>query len=552
MLTGCMRENASYSDKMLNEISEMCNTDVDSAYVLIKKIDIDALSDEMFTKYCLLAGEITSKTYNPVIPSFLYEKAYDWLSLNEPNTEMIQLLLYWGRAYAYEGEYNKAMSTYTKDLDLAVSFGLDYWIGLIYSYMGDLYENSMMLEKALEKYQKAAVYFDKSNKFDSYVCALRDCGRSCARLDSLQEAWKILNKADSLALLSNNPNVKSSVANTFAGVCVMIKKYDLAEKKYNEALELGRNKLPNYMGLIDLYVNNDSLSKAKLVLEEMSTVSKEYKSTISASWYSIYRKENKYEDALNALENYVLLNDSIQECENKEKIVEIEEKYNTLKNRQIINQLKLEHQYYIILSLISISLLLIVILGYIVLRKKAREKEYEQKMELERIKVNILSLKTDLRMKDEILSDLSEKENEYCNKRNEIVELKKQLSKLQRYMIMELFIFKELFQLANKNIPGNNRPLMTEIQWKQVVVEVTKVYPTLYNYVYGLNSELSEPEWRYCCFCMLGFDSNLEARLLNINTASVRMKRLRLRQKLGITLDSHMTLCDFLSENCIA
>ena len=49
---------------------------------------------------------------------------------------------------------------------------------------------------------------------------------------------------------------------------------------------------------------------------------------------------------------------------------------------------------------------------------------------------------------------------------------------------------------------------------------------------------------------MYGFDTNTEAKLLNITVDSVRKKRLRLRRKLDITLtDNNSTLHEYLIEN---
>ena len=49
---------------------------------------------------------------------------------------------------------------------------------------------------------------------------------------------------------------------------------------------------------------------------------------------------------------------------------------------------------------------------------------------------------------------------------------------------------------------------------------------------------------------MYGVDTNAEAQLINITVDSVRKKRLRLRQKLGITLpNNNTTLREYLIEN---
>lgn len=62
---------------------------------------------------------------------------------------------------------------------------------------------------------------------------------------------------------------------------------------------------------------------------------------------------------------------------------------------------------------------------------------------------------------------------------------------------------------------------------------------------------LSEQEWQYCCFCMFGFDTNAEAKLLNINLASVRTKRHRLRQKLGIIIPTRISFQEYIAEQLI-
>ena len=49
---------------------------------------------------------------------------------------------------------------------------------------------------------------------------------------------------------------------------------------------------------------------------------------------------------------------------------------------------------------------------------------------------------------------------------------------------------------------------------------------------------------------MYGFDTNTEAKLLNITVDSVRKRRLRLRRKLDITLpDNNAILYEYLIEN---
>ena len=60
---------------------------------------------------------------------------------------------------------------------------------------------------------------------------------------------------------------------------------------------------------------------------------------------------------------------------------------------------------------------------------------------------------------------------------------------------------------------------------------------------------LSDEDFQYCCFYLYGFDTNAEAKLLNIATGSVRRKHNRLKEKLNITLPSNSTLYEYLMKN---
>ena len=112
-------------------------------------------------------------------------------------------------------------------------------------------------------------------------------------------------------------------------------------------------------------------------------------------------------------------------------------------------------------------------------------------------------------------------------------------------------IYKELNLLANKNIPRNDKPLITNRHWELIVKEITEIYPNIYFFINDTCPNISEQEWQYCCLAMLEFDTNSEAKLLNINTASVRTKRLRLRQKLNLTLGPKETLSRHIADKLI-
>ena len=549
---GCRNNLQPQSEnKYYNQIVHLLETNPDSALLLFNSINEDSLSEAAFAQKCMLAGKITDKLYQAIIPTHHYERAHHWFSGHGTPQEQSLILLYLGRSYAEDGEYNHAMTTYTKGMNIAEKYSLFDISGLINSYMGDLYESKGMIELAIDKYKTAAYLFLKDSNKKSYACALRDCGRSYARIDSIEKAINILLQADSIGNEIDNPNVKASIANTIAGTYLLSSNYNEAKSFYNKALLFSKNKTPNYIGLIEVYLATDSLEKAKNLLSKLPQSTSPYIYTLKNLEYEINKKENNYEEALDNLEDCLFLIDSITRAENQSKIYEIEGKYNSLKAKEKVNELMIKNQKHLILTLLIIAVALIVIFILIIQRKRGKEKIHEQRIALDKIKIDFLNLSIDLEKQQKQLKAYDVQSEQYTLILNSISLLRENYIKLQHKMVVSSNIYKELNLLANKNIPRNDKPLITSRHWELIVKEITEIYPNIYFLINDTCPNISEQEWQYCCLSMMEFDSNAEAKLLNINTSSVRTKRLRLRQKLNLTLGPKETFCRHIADKLI-
>lgn len=549
VLSGCNKQQ-SVSDRLLNEVEKAIAINPDSASNLLNSISSpEKLDDKTFARWCMLSGKITDEIFNSILPTYQLERAYEWYSSYGSPDEQVQILIYLGRSYFADGDYDKAMSIYTNALDIAEKNKLNNLTGYIYDYIGDLYREKFMRTEAIKKYKAAAECFKKEKNTDSYACALRDVGREYAEMDSLSHALNILIIADSVAANTSNINVTASINNALGNIYSMQNKYDKAEKFFLKALA-GKNKMPNYIALIDLYTISDSIDKAKKLLFSIPKDNPEYTCSIKYLYYQIYNEEKNYKEALTNLEEYVNMLDSIVYANNQSKILNIESKYNHLRIKQEIDKLKIKQQGYIIVSAICITSLLLIIIGYLLYRKKAKEKIQRQRDELNQIKTDLLYVSLELEKKRRLLDTFKEKNENYNKMREEISLLTANYKELQNKSLENSPLFKEITYLANQNKPRNDKPLITEKQWKLITDEITHIYPSLHKYIYSLCPDLSEQDFQYCCLYMYGFDTNTEAKLLNITVDSVRKRRLRLRRKLAITLpDNNATLYEYLIEN---
>ena len=548
LLVGCSKQQSTL-DKKLDEAENIIEVNPDSASSILENIaSPEQLDDKTFARWCILSGKVTDEIFNTLLPSYQFERANTWYSSYGKSNEQVQILIYLGRSYANDGDYDKAMSIYTKALEIGEKNKLYNLVGYTYSYMGDLYTAKAMRTEAIKKYEMAANNFKKENNTDSYACALRDMGREYACIDSISRALEILIMADSIAETSENKNVKTSIENTLGNIYVMQNKYDKAKKFFYKALE-GRNKMPNYMALIDLYIASDSINQAKGFLQKIPQDDPTYTYSIKYLYYQIYKSEKKYEQALAYLEECTDLVDSIVYADKQSKILNIESKYNHLKISKEVNNLKMKQQSYIIVSVICIAALLLMIIGYLLYRKQAKEKILKQQKELDKMKLNLYTLSLELEKKRSLLNTFKEKDENYDKMQKEINHLFTNYRKLQNKILVDSPLYKELVSLTNKNMPRITAPLISKDQWKLIVNEITSIYPNLYNYLFSLCPTLSDEDFQYCCFYLYGFDTNAEAKLLNIATGSVRRKHNRLKEKLNITLPSNSTLYEYLMKN---
>lgn len=305
--------------------------------------------------------------------------------------------------------------------------------------------------------------------------------------------------------------------------------------------------MPNYIALVQMYIETDSLAKARDILQTLPQENPEYAYSINNLYHLIHKKEKKYDLALNNMEECLILLDSIVRAENQMNILNIEKKYNNLKHREKINDLTISRQKYIIISILCILSILAMLAVYLWYRKKIAADIHKQQIELSNVKLQLVHLSIELEKKQQKLSTLEEKNEEYNKMKEEIASVISNYKKLQNKLISDSPIYKNLAHLANQNIPGTNKSLITEKQWLLIEKEITSIYPNLYSYILDICPELSDQEWKYCCFCMFGFDITSEAKLLNINPTSVSTKRLRLKQKLNIMVPAKMPFYEYIA-----
>lgn len=545
-LSGCSKKIDSTTN-LLNQAGKLIDTHSDSAYSLLTEISqTNSLDDKSFAKWCLLYCTLSKKTPLPLLSTEQVERAATWYNKYGELEEQLQMKLFLGEYYVHDGEMKKAMSIYIEVCSEAQQANLYNTLGYAYSYIGELYELQNYMSQSAENYKCAADNFKKADNTRSYACALRDLGREYVFMDSITIALDLIKRADSIAQAINDNEVRSSTLNALGNVCLIKEEYEQAEDYFHKALSITKDSFPNYFALIDLYVQQDSLLKAKDLLHKLPYDNPRYLYSIKEAYYNIHKSEGDYLQALQYLEECVCIKDSIILADNEAKVLELEKRYNHLKIQKESADLQLSKQKYKIIVILCVVIILCILLISFLYKRRVENKVHNQQAEIGDIKTRLLQLSLELERRKEQL-ELSMSEVERAKQiQKEIDTLFAKYQKLRICILTDSAIYKKLKQLLKQNIPGNNKLLLTEEHWYLITKQIKTVYSALECFVLECYPEISETEWRYCCLYMFGFDSNDEAKLLNITPASARTKRNRLRQKLNISLSGEDSLYEYL------
>lgn len=553
LLFGSCNHNQSASTP-LNIAERIFEENPDSASRIIHKIpNPDNLGDKDFLRWCLIAGKTADSLNTSLPPSYYYERAYSLLGKSDTSKDKIDIGLFWGRSLVDDGEYDKAMSIYVEILELAKDNELYNKAAYIYTYIADLYDFKDMQKEALCKYEEACGLFKKVGNVKSYVYALQNIARLWYCLDSLEHSLQCLNLADSIAQQLNDSAVSSAVNNAFGNVYLEKREFSKAEYHFLKSTSLyKKDEFHNTFCLVKLNLQTGNISKAHELLEQLPD-SFEYRYSKENALYLIAKADGRCDEALTHLENCHSVVDSITMLQNNSKILEIEKKFNSLKLREKNHQLEVAQQKHIIVICICLIFCLTITFVYFLYRQRTRNEIRNQALELNNIRLELVNTSLELNnKKKQLISVREESESNQGKLQSEIQNLTSSYKKLQRRRIATSIIYRKLVDLAAHNPNSNNKSLLTEQHWFSIISEISETYPNLKIYLLEQCPKLTDQEWEYCCLCMFNLDSNTEARLLGINPSSVRTKRMRLRQKLGITaLQEEATLCEYLANELL-
>jgi tetratricopeptide (TPR) repeat protein len=378
--------------------------------------------------------------------------------------------------------------------------------------MGHLFQRQNFSEKAIEHFTKSAGYFHSVRNFKNEGYALMNMGLNyyvVKKYDStifhVQKVRQIAKNIRDTALLSQSLMV---LGMTYT----KLKKPDAVKLYLQECINLPLNDMKlaqAYSSLSEAYLQDEQWETARFyahkALEKGIRVNSIYTQAMSYQClYFIEKDEGNYKEALEYYDKCVQLKDSINALENRNNVLEIQEKYNAERWKNKTMQLESNQQYVRSFLLVLILGVVVLVLTFFLHRSRHRQKL---------LKSETLAMKNETRLKEFLLKRLDVSKELVALMQHPKSDPEKIQTKL--HALVDTLSFnaadrEALIATVNELFNG-------------FADKLTARYPVL-----------TPDDIQLCCMIRAGFDAGIMSTIMGINFESIYKKRSRLRKKMGI------------------
>jgi len=450
-----------------------------------------------------------------------------------------------GVMYYHIGNYNLASDYLMKALLYFEDHNNKRMEGQIATNLANVFTRLENHKKAIDFLRHAEKIFIDSSSFNKKTLSAlyTNLGLAYNGFNKPDSAMYYYNKALKLINKEESPLYVASITNNIGEVEFERGKYNEALAYYTEALQL-----------FSIIENQNGMGAAKSNIAKIKIETKKYKEAITLSYealdhfkkinalffivsthkqlYKAYKGQGEYEKALLTLELVQKDNDSLMGVKTTEYIANLEMQYTIQKEQQkfklleqesqlIEKELKLK-QIYLYVTIGGVLFLLITtILVLINLRGSLQRNKLKQ---------DLLSQEQE-KLRDSLFFKQKEIENfaNYIQEKNKLLsDLKNEIHALTKSPSNNFNDLKNLTQIVTQSLHVDN-------DRKELELKLDQIHQEFINRLKNIFPKLTKTETRLCSLLLLELSSKEIAGIMNIEYASVKTSRNRLRKKLNLT-----------------
>lgn len=379
VISGCGRKADSISGSLL-EIDAMLQTDPDSAYALLEKVNVDSLAGTRDVNfYRLLTVEAQDKTFrDDTVYKEICEAAEYFDSIGDSRNAM-RSLFYSGRIFQNRHEYGKAIISMLKAEEKADTTEHLY-LGKIYNAISESYKEVCDAPQELKYAQMALEEYEKLDSLPFVNDAKLWLGLSLCRNHRADEGIELMTKTYSEAVASDDEFIQIGALQNLSLGYLWNQDWQHA-KNCLYLLNSTQNLPSSYQDLylICLLLNNAPADSIENTANQII-----YSLSLNKVPYQYFVYKGDFEESYSAVNRQLLENDSIFTKSINSNVALAVNTY--LNEKNFHNKLKIKYLnktiiWGILLSILLISIGILCVYIY-VLRKRKREKEILYSLEL--------------------------------------------------------------------------------------------------------------------------------------------------------------------------
>ncbi len=539
---GCSHYSEEINQK-LHAATLLMEQNPDSSLKILQGIEeVENLGRQQQAEYALLLIQARDKNLLPLNDT-LIQRVFDYYKNDKNIEKKVKAYFYLGRMYEEAKDNEQSMKAYLNAETYAQPLDNPALKGLISYWMGNLLLQQHLYDNAAERYRQSITHFKTGGQFKNEGAAEQRLGYSFLYLQKYDSSVVHFDRAHILAEQTNDTLMAASAFFLMGESSFWNGDYALAKQYLNRSITLNdkdTRRLSYFCGFMSdiYYYFGQSDSSAYYVNKSVEWAQSSGDGpAMREAYLRVYSRskaDKRFTEAFSAIENYIVVNDSLTNEANRHNVLETEKKYRN--DLLLVENQKLELQrriYSFIAGILFLSLLSATLI-FLLYRSRQQKRWLELKEKESRERQKLL-------------------ESEIA-----LVEASNRILKLNEFVLKRLDVSKELIAMGRSLSGGDAEKTLQKLQdiiarltfdakdREELKRNINEAFDGFVDRLVEGFPKLTEHDIQLCCLIRAGFENDIIISILNITYETLYSTRYRLREKMDL-VNKNVRLAPFLS-----
>lgn len=513
ILFACSSPSA--KNPLLLRADSLMETQPDSALSILESIS----SPEKFSGadrafYALLFTQAKHKNAIPLEDDSLIKIAVEYYGDKNKCMNAAKAHYYLGATYRDMRRISFAVDEYLTALRLIPE--KNEFMAMIYDNLGECYENDDLYDVAMEAYRKAYGILEEGSE---QAYPLRGIARIFILQNEIDSALHYYKQALDYALADQDSNLIGVLYHDFAMLYNEDGQYAKADENISKVIMIVDHEMlaTAYLLKAQIMYNMNELDSAFCYFSKDVDGLDIYGKAVSYDgMYKIAKNKGECSVAIENLDKYIMLYDSIQVMNNNEELTRLMDKHQLEEHKRLLSENA--RKVIIVIVILFVALIIASVLGLMLIDRKRKKRIINLQKELNQKRVDATLLRD-----KEVYESASD---EYNNRKIEVIEQQLQLCKL---------VFKPTKCYENLETIKNATPKqlidMNHLR-KEIKNGVWESFVDVMNSLDEGNTNLTQEDQYFCILILLDCTKTAIMELMDASSDALKTRKNRLKNKM--------------------